>query len=888
MTLERDAVLRDGTSILIRGVRASDRDGVRGLFARMSPESVRHRFFAAKRELLASDLVWIDRLGTDEVALAGVLRRGGHEELLGIARYARISDAVAEVAFDIADAHQGRGLGTLLLEQLADIARTCGISTFRAYVEADNARMLEVFEHSGMGVCETVAQGICCVDVSTAETDDLARLAGERERVAAARSLRPVFAPRSVAVVGASRTPGSIGRAILDTLIRDGYRGKICVVHPEATEIAGLTCVRSVLDIESPIDLAVIAVPAEAVERVVSECATACVGAAVVISAGFGELGAGGKRAELHLRELARSAGMRLVGPNCMGVLSTAADVRLDATFSPVYPPAGSISFATQSGALGLALLDRARAVDLGVADFISLGNRADVSPNDLIAYWRDDPETRVIALYLESFGNPRTFARLAPEVAREKPIIAVKSGRSAAGTRAASSHSAALASVDVGIDALFAQTGVVRVDTLEQLFDLSGLLSTQPAPLGNRIGVVTNAGGPGILLADACEARGLVLPTLADTTLGQLRGFLPAQAGLANPIDMIASASPEHFERAIALVGNDPNVDAVVAIYIPPLVTKPEEVAAAIARGAAQVPQTKPVATVFMSSKGTPAILAKCARGRIPSYEYPENAAIALALATRWERWRQRPRGKHVRLAPEQEQAVRAWVRSVRTTDGWVGFPAVCAVLAAIGVAMPEHRCCPSDPAGAGAAAREVGFPAVLKAIAPGLIHKTDAGAVALALRSEDEVVAAATIMMARVPAMTGFIVQRQVPRGLETLVGVTSDPTLGPLLVAGIGGTAVELYKDVAFRVTPVTDRDAMEMLEELRGKALLDGFRGSAAVDRRALTDVILHIGALVEAAPEIVELDLNPVTVMPGTGGAIAVDGRIRLRPREVVA
>jgi acyl-CoA synthetase (NDP forming) len=577
---------------------------------------------------------------------------------------------------------------------------------------------------------------------------------------------------------------------------------------------------------------------------------------------------------------------MRLVGPNCMGVLSTSVDVRLDATFSPVYPPAGSISFATQSGALGLALLDHARAFDLGIADFISLGNRADVSPNDLIAYWRDDPHTRVIALYLESFGNPRTFARLAPEVAREKPIIAVKSGRSAAGTRAASSHSAALASVDVGIDALFAQTGVVRVDTLEQLFDLAALLSTQPAPLGNRVGVVTNAGGPGILLADACEARGLVLPTLADATLGHLRGFLPAQAGLANPIDMIASAPPEHFERAIALVGNDPNVDAVVAIYIPPLVTSPEEVAAAIARGAAQVPQTKPVATVFMSSKGTPEILAKGDRGRIPSYEYPENAAIALALATRWERWRQRPRGKHVRLTPEQEQAVRAWVRSVRTTDGWVGFPAVCAVLAAIGVTMPDHRCCPSDPAGAGVAARELGFPVVLKAIAPGLIHKTDAGAVALALASEDEVIAAATIMMARIPALTGFIVQRQVPRGLETLVGVTADPTLGPLLVAGIGGTAVELYKDVAFRVTPVTDRDAVEMLEQLRGKALLDGFRGSAAVDRRALIDVILRIGALVEAASEIIELDLNPVIVMPGTGGAIAVDGRIRLRSPEV--
>ena len=881
MKYEQEAVLRDGTSLLIRDVRASDREAIRNLFTEMSAESVRHRFFVAKRELVASDLAWIDRLERgDDVGLAAIVRHGGGEHILGIARYAVVTPAAAEIAFDVADAHHGRGIGTLLLDHLARIARARGVSMFRADVEADNTQMLEVFAQSGFAPREKLDRGIYRIEIPIEETEAFLRVATNRERRATAKSLLAVFAPRSVAVIGASRTPGTIGRAILDNLIRDGFRGPIYPIHPEAIELAGRPCARTITAVGAPIDLAVIAVPAAAVERVVAECAAAGVHAVVVISAGFAETGSSGQKSEARLRELVRSSGMRLVGPNCMGVLSTAPDVRLDATFSPVFPPRGNISFATQSGALGLAMLDHARALELGIADFISLGNRADVSTNDVLAYWHDDPHTRVIALYLESFGNPRTFARLAPEVAREKPIIAVKSGRSAAGTRAASSHSAALASLDIGIDALFAQTGVIRVDTLEQLFDVAALLSSQPAPLGPRVGVVTNAGGPGILLADACEAQGLVLPKLAASTLDALRAFLPAQAGLANPIDMVASAPPEHFERTIKLVGNDPNVDSVVAIYIPPLVTRPEDVAAAIARGAAGVPRTKPVATVFMSSQGTPARLSQGERGKLPSYSYPENAAMALAAAARYEQWRHKPRGKHTQLTCEQEHAVRTWAREVRTHDGWVDFADVCALLAIAGVHVADHRTTAPDPRAAAAAARELGFPCVLKANAPGLVHKTDAGGVALALADERAVLAAAETMRTRIPTLAGFTVQRQVAAGVEALVGVTSDASLGPLLVAGVGGVAVELYKDVAFRVTPVTDLDAADMLDRLRGRALLDGFRGAPHADRAALIDVMLRVGALVEALPELVELDLNPVIVLPR--GAVPVDARMRLR------
>ncbi|HMG55229.1 MAG TPA: acetate--CoA ligase family protein, partial [Kofleriaceae bacterium] len=733
--------------------------------------------------------------------------------------------------------------------------------------------------------------------------------AAAREREAAARSLRAVLAPRSVAVIGASRAaPHSIGRAILDNLIRDGFTGPIYPIHPIATELSGRPCFPTVSAVGAPIDLAVIAVPAPGVEAVVADCAAAGVRGVVVITAGFAETG--NVAAELRLRELVRGAGMRMVGPNCMGVLSTDPAVRLDATFSPIFPSAGNISMLSQSGALGLAMLDYAKELHLGIADFVSIGNKADVSVNDLLAYWHDAPRTKVIALYLESFGNPRMFARLAPEVARDRPIVAVKSGRSAAGTRAASSHSAALASLDVGIDALFAQTGVIRTTTLEEMFDVVALLSSQPVPAGPRIGVVTNAGGPGILLADACEAHGLTLAPLAPDTAAALRSFLPPEASVANPVDMIASAPPEHYERAIELVGRDPGIDAVVAIYVPPLVTEPEAVAAAIARGAGTLPGDKPIATVFLSSKGTPEVLSSGPRGAIPSYSFPENAALALGAAARYGAWRKRPRGAQLRLEPDREQAVRTWIRAwnsqhaeraaaapaaaaaaaaapTTTAAGdrgpatrWLSFSELSQLLLLVGVPIVEHRPA-ADPEAAVAAARELGFPVALKAIAPRLIHKTDAGGVALRLGDPAAVIAAAVAMRARFPSLEGYVVQRQVRPGVEALVGMTKDGSLGPLLVAGIGGVAVELYKDVAFRVTPVSDRDAADMLEQLRGRQLFDGFRGAPPADRAALIDVLQRISALIELVPEMVELDLNPVICHAPGEGCLAVDGRLRL-------
>jgi acetyl coenzyme A synthetase (ADP forming)-like protein len=882
-----EAVLRDGTSILIRMITPDDRERVRSVFDRMGPESVRHRFFGAKAMLQDSDLAYLATLdGSSRVALAATATHGDHEQILGIGRYIGLPGEhsnIAEIAFDVADADQGRGIGTLLLEHLATIARGAGISMFRAEVEADNAQMLEVFGRCGFAVRETLYDHIHEIEFPIDDTEGFLCAAGEREREAVGRSLRPFFAPASVAVIGVSRQPQTIGRAIFDNLVRDGFRGPIYPINPQASEIGGRRCFPSVSAVGSPIDLAIIAAPAPAVEALVTECAAAGVRGVVVITAGFAEVSAAGHAAELRLRAIARGAGMRIVGPNCMGALSTDPAVRLNATFSPVFPGPGNVSMVSQSGALGLAMIDRAHHLELGMASFVSIGNKADVSVNDVLSYWHRDPRTRVIALYLESFGNPRTFARLAPVVGKDRPIVAVKSGRSAAGTRAAASHSASLASLDVGIDALFAQTGVIRTDTLEQLFDVVSLLSSQPIPDGPRIGVVTNAGGPGILLADACEARGLTLPALAAPTIAALRALLPAQAGLSNPIDMIASASAVHYAKTIELVGNDPNVDAVVAIYVPPLVTRPEDIAAGIALGAGAMPSTKPIATVFLSSQGTPALLSRGPRGAIPSYSFPENVAMAMSAAVRYAHWRKRPVGSRLQLTSEQEQAVRARVRAWgenHASTEWLPFAEIAALLAIIGIRVVAHRTTTPDPLSAAAAARELGFPVVLKAIAPGLVHKTEVGGVVLDLESPEDVATAVEAMRARIP-VTGFLVQQQVPRGVEALVGVTLDPSLGQLLVAGIGGVAVELYRDVAFRVTPLSDLDATEMLDQLRGRVLLDGFRGAPPVDRAALIDVIQRIAALVELVPELDELDLNPVVVLEQGRGAIAVDGRMRL-------
>ena len=891
-------ILRDGASLVLRAIRPSDKQLLAELFARLSPQSIHYRVFGQQDLLTGKQLAYLTEIDfASHVGLAAVVSApDGVERIVGVGRYIRVdthrpvaaSLPRAEVAFTVEDAYQGRGIGTLLLEHLVEIAHSTGVDQIVADVLADNARMMEVFAESGFVVKRALDAGVFHVTFPTDATDAFLRASLERERRAAAESVRLIFEPTSIAVVGASRHEGSIGRAILDNLVKCRFHGPMYAVNARAADINGLRCFPSVSAIGTPVDLVIIAVPAAAVEEVIKDCAQARVRGVVVISAGFAEVSGEGREVEARLGRIVRGAGMRMIGPNCMGVLNTDPAFSMNATFAPSWPLPGGVSMLSQSGALGLAMLDRAVELHMGIADFVSVGNKADVSANDLLSYWADDPKTRVIALYLESFGNPRKFARIAPDVARKKPIVAVKSGRSAAGTRAAASHSAALASLDVGVDALFAQAGVIRTNTLEELFDVVSLLSTQPLPGGRRVGVVTNAGGPGILLADACEAHGLTLPELAQGTQDVLRSFLPVTASVKNPVDMIASATPEQFASAIEAVGMDPNVDSLVVIYIPPLVTKPEEVAAAVARAAGTVPSAKPVAAVFMGSRGTPTTLAGGPRGNIPSYSFPENVALALSAAVRCAEWRKRPKGNVLVLERDVMRAVRHTIERVlkgATSPLWASARDVQEILSLVAVRLaPSEQVVPDVELAVHAAAR-LGYPVVVKAVASGLLHKSDIGGVALGLADATAVRTAVDAMVSKVSqaghVLEGLLVQKQIDGGVEALVGVTLDPSLGPVLIAGLGGVQVELLRDVSFRITPVSDIDAGEMIASLRAAKLLDGFRGSPAVDREAFLDVIRRLSALVEAFPELVELEINPLKLLPR--GAVAVDARMRLAP-----
>jgi acetyl coenzyme A synthetase (ADP forming)-like protein len=884
------ATLRDGGSISLRDLRPDDKARLLAHFHALSPRSRYLRFLATKKSLSDKELREFTELDFPRrAALVATLRQAGDERIIGVARYAVAPDAPgrAEVGFAVLDEYQGRGIGTVLLEHLATLARRNGITEFEAEVLGENNQMLGLFADSGFTVTRSLEGGVFHVSFPTEATEGYLEAHDRRDRHAAAESIRFVLEPRAVAVIGASRERGTIGAVLVENLTRCGFRGPIYPVNPAAQEIAGLPVYPSVGAIGQPVDLAVVAVPAARVEEVVAECARAGVHAVVVISAGFGEASAAGRDTERRLVDLVRSSGMRMVGPNCMGVLNTDPAVALNATFAPTWPPAGNIGMFTQSGALGLAILDYVRTLNVGMSSFVSVGNKADVSGNDLLSYWAEDPRTRVIVLYLESFGNPRKFARVAPAVGRDKPIVAVKSGRSVAGTRAASSHSAALASLDVAVDALFEQAGVIRTSTLEELFDVAALLATQPVPTGPRVGIVTNGGGPGILLADACAAHGLTLPPLADATTAALRTFLPAAAAVGNPVDMIASATPEQFARTIEVVGSDPAIDALVVIYVPPMVTEPEAVAAAIARGAGGVPAEKPVLAVFMSTRGAPSLLGSGPRGPLPSYSFPENAALALAAAERYGRWRRRPQGTALTLGRFERSAVRAVVDRVlakSTGAVWLEPDDLWTMLRAAGIEFAASELTP--PADAAATAERLGYPLVAKAVAPGLLHKSDVGAVILDLDSAAAVASAVETLGVRLGTLglhlERVLLQRQVGAGIEALVGVTTDPTFGPLLVCGLGGVLVELLRDVVYHLTPVTDVDARDMIGKLRAAPLLDGYRGQPSGDRDALAIVIQRVSALVEAVPEILELDLNPVKVLPPGQGAIVVDGRMRIR------
>ena len=698
-----------------------------------------------------------------------------------------------------------------------------------------------------------------------------------------APSLGTLLRPGSIAVIGASRQPGTIGYMLVANLVRGGFVGPVYPVNPRATSICSVPAFPTLAAIPGPVDLAVICVPKQYVHDVATEAIERGVRSLVVISAGFREIGGEGIERERRLTGLVRSRGARMVGPNCMGVLNADPSVRMNATFAPALPPFGPVAFVSQSGAIGMTVLDYARGFGIGLSQFVSVGNKPDVSGNDLLIAWEHDPAVGVILMYVENFGNPRRFLEIASRITRVKPIIVVKSGRSRAGARAASSHTGALAASDAAVDALLTQAGVLRADSVEGLFELAMSYAAPAAPRSRRTVVVTNAGGPGILAADAAEPAGLELPELAPGTVARLRPLFPEEASIGNPLDMIASASPDGYRTALQALLDDPNVDSALAIYVPIPPTLPTDVAGAIA-AAAEGRRDKPVFAVVMGQEGLPQGRAELTAAGVPAYLFPEAAARALSARVRHREWQERPPSVPEPLAVDREAAAAliAGARSAgrqRLSEG-----AALDLLAAYGVPVARARFSRSAD-DAVIAAEEEGYPVVAKVVAPGIVHKTDADGVQVDLRSAADVRAAWDRIhagAARVmPGATveGMVVQRMVRGGRELIIGMSRDPDFGPLVMFGLGGVLVEVLRDVQFRVAPFARQDARDLIRGIRGVALIDGVRGAGPVPMAALEDVVLRVGQLASDFVEIAELDLNPL--LASEEGVVAVDARVAL-------
>ncbi len=859
-----DVILKDGGTLRLRPPSAADEDGVLAFLAALSERSLYLRFHGIRHVDRALADSMLDPDWDETGALAGWLG----DRVVGLANYVRLRDpSTAEAAFVVADEEQGRGIGTRLLEQLAARAAENGISRFVAEVMAENQAMLGVFTGAGFDVVRELEHGEVEVTFPIAATEDFQVRVEERDHVAVAASLRPFFEPRSVAVIGASRRRGSIGGELFRNVLEADFDGAAYPVNRGGEPVAGVRGYDSITEIPDEVELAVICLPGPRVLDAAEEALVKGVRAICVISSGFAETGEEGRERQAQLLALVRSHGARLLGPNCLGIASSKAN--LNATFAPRALPPGRIGFSSQSGALGLALLEQSSA-RLGFSAFVSIGNKADVSSNDLLEWWEDDPGTDLVLLYLESFGNPRKFARLSRRVARRKPILALKAGATAAGARAASSHTAALAGSEAAVDALFRQAGVLRAQTLEELVDAAGLLSSQPLPRGRRVGVLTNAGGLGILCADACEAAGLELPELAEETVTALREVLPGDGSVANPVDMLGSATGPTYERAIPPLLADPRLDALIVLFVPPVVAGAPEVAAAISRAVDGMQSDKPVLAAVMSAEGTPVELLE---SRVASFAYPESAARALGLAAERSEWLRRPAGSVPELDGIDREAAEAVVGVAE--DGWLDPARTRALLGAYGIPLvPERTAASADEAVA--AAEEIGYPVVVKTAAAGA-HKTETGGVALDL-DEEELVRAAVERIG-----TPAIVQRYLQgQNVELLAGVVQDPVFGPLVAFGPGGVFAELIGDAAFRLAPLTDVDAEELVTGGKAGRLVAGFRGAPAADAAALQDLVHRLGRLAEDIPEVSELDLNPV--IAGPDGCVAVDARVRLRSR----
>lgn len=693
--------------------------------------------------------------------------------------------------------------------------------------------------------------------------------------------LDAIFRPRSVAVVGVSRREGNIGWQILGNLVESGFEGPVFPVHPKASVLRSMKCYPRVSAIPDPVDLAILVVPATAVLGVVRDCAKKGVRGLVVITAGFRETGPAGEKLERELARLIRKHDMRMVGPNCMGVMNTENGVRLNGSFGAVVPEPGTVALVSQSGALGEVITAMARDANIGLSMFVSLGNKTDIAGNDLLEYWERDPGTQQILMYLESFGSPREFTRIARRVTREKPIITVKAGRTSAGARAASSHTGSIVGVDIAVDSLFEQCGVIRVNSMQEMLTLATAFSNQPLPNGKRVAIVTNAGGPGILVTDACVQLDLEIAEFEDKTRVALRELLPAEASVANPVDTTASGQPEHFGAALRAVEKDANVDAMIVLFVSPIMIDGLAVAENITKALRR--SRKPVMSCFMGKHRAEEGIAELRSAKIPVFKFPEEAAHALASMCRFRTHQKRRVGKRRTFEVDREAAAKVFRRAERKRRSELRPAEVAEVLAAYGFPSAPSKTCASASE-AVAFGSEVGYPIVLKVESDVYSHKTDIGGVVLDLRNGDEAAAAYRDLGARIRELdpnARIQAQKMIQGGREVILGISDDPQFGPLLVFGLGGIYVEIMKDVAVRIHPITDLDAEEMIRSIRGFPLLDGVRGEAKVDLAFLKQQLLRLSQLAGDFDIIKEMDINPFIISPRKGISAVVDARISI-------
>ena len=890
---ETEVLLKDGSRILLRPIKVDDAESWVEFVGRLSARTKYLRFHHVPKQMGLEDALRFCRVDyRDTFAFVAEVLGEGKRDIVAIGRYYRLPDGhSAEVALAIEDRYQGRGLGTGLLEQLADAARANGIDRFEADVLAENEQMMSVFKDYGFHVTSELQTGEYRVTFPIAETPTVVEKKTERERISTLASLRRLVRPQSVALIGASRHAGTIGYLLLQCLAQSGFTGRVYAVNPNADSLMSMKAYPSVLAIPGDVDMAIIAVPAGAVAKVADECGHKGVHILVVISDGFKEIGPEGASREKELRDIALGHGMRIIGPNCMGVINTDPSVKLNATFSLVLPPTGNVAFLSQSGAMGLVVLRYAADLDMGISTFVSVGNRADISSNDLLEYWEQDQATDVILLYLESFGNPRKFSRIARRVTAKKPVVAVKGGSTQAGSRAAASHTGAMATSDVVSDILFRRAGIIRVNLMEEMFDVATLLSNQPLPRGRRLVIVTNGGGPGIIAADSAARNGLVLPQPSEEMSAKLKSVVKRDISFHNPLDTTAGGDAEEFRAILRLFADDGDSDAVLSIFIPPVVEHMQDFEASIRDVAPYFwDRGKPLLACFLGQRGFKAKLGSGGRF-VPSYPFPEEAVSALSKAVEYAEMRQKPTGRIPELTGIEKGEARDIVEKAMTRSMqrplWMEPQEIKSLLSCYGLQFVETIAA-RTPDRAAAAATKIGFPVAVKLDSSTITHKSDVGGVVLGLDSNSDVKRAFEGIRTRLKKegradeMQGVVVQKMVNEGIEAIAGVTQDPVFGPLIMFGSGGVYAELMKDVVLRLHPITDLDAEEMINSIKMSGLFKGYRGSPPADVGAVQDLLLRLSAMVEDIANITELDFNPVKVMPQGRGYYIVDARIMLQ------